>query len=57
MSCSIIVDWKTIGAAGLAAIGIIFALKMDSAAAQEAFCKMANACKECVGAIAAPAKL
>lgn len=57
MSCSINidwkVDWKSISALGLAAVGIIFALRMDPDAVKEAFCKLADTCREGAGAIAA----
>ena len=39
-------DWKLVVALGAAAVGIIFAVKMDADAAEQVSIHVADACKE-----------
>lgn len=46
MNVSITIDWKFVVALGTTVVGIIFAVKMDSAAAERVSTHVADACKE-----------
>lgn len=46
MTSTITIDWKFIAALGGSAVGVIFALKMDSAAAERVSNHVIDACKE-----------
>ena len=46
MNLSITIDWKFVVALGTTAVGVIFAIKMDSAAAERVSTHVADACKE-----------
>lgn len=46
MNCTVVLDWKFAVALGAAAVGIIFAVKMDAADAKEVLIHEVDACKE-----------
>lgn len=46
MDLTILIDWKFIAALGVSTVGIIFASKMDAAAAERVSTHVADACKE-----------
>lgn len=46
MNCTVVLDWKFAVALGAAAVGIIFAVKMDAADAKEVSIHAVDACKE-----------
>jgi len=52
MNCTVVLDWKFAVALGAAAVGIIFAVKMDAAEAKEVSIHAVDACKEYAVAIA-----
>lgn len=45
MNCTVVLDWKFAVALGAAAVGIIFAMKMDAADAKEVSIHAVDACK------------
>ena len=46
MNLTVTIDWKFIVALGTSAVGIIFAVKMDSTAAERVSTHAVDACKE-----------
>lgn len=48
MNWNVTIDWKFVVALGGSAVGVIFALKMDPAAAERVSTHAVDACKECV---------
>ena len=46
MNCTVVLDWKFAVALGVAAVSIIFAVKMDATAAKEVSIHAVDACKE-----------
>ena len=46
MNFSVIIDWKFVVALGAATVGVIFATKMNAAAAERVSVHVADACKE-----------
>lgn len=46
MNCTVVIDWKFAVALGAAAVGIIFASKMDAADAKEVSIHAVDACKD-----------
>ena len=46
MSFVVTIDWKFVVALGTAAVGVIFAVKMDGAAAERVSTHAVDACKE-----------
>ena len=46
MNLFVTIDWKFVVALGTAAVGVIFAVKMDGAAAERVSTHVVDACKE-----------
>lgn len=46
MNFSVAIDWKLVAAIGATAVGIIFAVKMESAVVERVSTHIADACKE-----------
>jgi hypothetical protein len=46
MNLSVTIDWKFVVALGATAVGVIFAIKMDSVAVERVSTHTADACKE-----------
>ena len=46
MKTAIVIDWKFVVALGVVTVGTIFAVKMDSSAAERVSTHVADACKE-----------
>lgn len=46
MNCTVTIDWKFVVALGAAAVGIIFAVKMDASAAEQVSIHAIDAGKE-----------
>ena len=46
MNCTVTIDWKFVVALGAAAVGTIFAMKMDAPAAERVSIYVVDACKE-----------
>lgn len=46
MNFNVIIDWKLVVALGTVAVGVIFAAKMDGAAAERVSTHAVDACKE-----------
>ncbi len=46
MNVVLTIDWRFVVALGGASIGVIFAVKMDSAAAEQVMIQAVHACKE-----------
>lgn len=46
MNLNVTIDWKFVVALGTAAVGVIFAVKMDGAAAERVSIHAVDACKE-----------
>ncbi len=51
MNCTVVLDWKFAVALGAAAVGIIFAVKMDAADAKEVSIHAVDTCKELAVAV------
>lgn len=51
MNCTVVMDWKFAVALGAAAVGIIFAVKMDAADAKDVSIHAIDACKKYADAI------
>ena len=46
MNCTVTIDWKFVVALGAAAVGTIFAVKMEASAAERVSIHVIDACKE-----------
>lgn len=46
MNLSVTIDWKFVVALGTTAVGVIFAIKMDTFAVESVSTHMVDACKE-----------
>lgn len=46
MNLSVTIDWKFVVALGTTAVGVIFAIKMDTSAVERVSTNMVDACKE-----------
>lgn len=46
MNLSVTIDWKFVVALGTTAVGVIFAIKMDTSAVERVSTHMVDACKE-----------
>lgn len=46
MNFNVTIDWKFVVALGVAAVGVIFSVKMDGAAAERVSTHVVDACKE-----------
>lgn len=46
MSFLVVLDWKFVVALGVATVAVIFAVKMDAAAAERVSINVVDACKE-----------
>ena len=51
MNCTVIIDWKFVVALGIAAVGTIFAVKIDAAGAERVSIHAVDAYKEYAVAI------